>query len=212
MSVNKVILVGRLGQTPEVRYTPSGSAVGNFSIATNENWMDKTGQKQEKTEWHRIVVWGKTAENCSQFLSKGRQVYVEGRLQTRQWQDKDGQTKYSTEVIAQTVQFLGGNQGAGSNAPGATSGDRYAPGGNMMSNPPMDDLSSAGGFGGPNSFGGPGSSNGGGGGMPLGGASLSGGNGGPLGGPNSASGSGYGQPSRSSGNMEPSFTEDDIPF
>jgi single-strand DNA-binding protein len=110
MSVNKVILVGRLGQNPEVRYTPSGAAVANFSVATNENWVDKaSGQKQEKTEWHKVVVWGKTAENCNQYLSKGRQVYIEGRLQTRQWQDKDGQTKYTTEVQAQTVQFLGGN-------------------------------------------------------------------------------------------------------
>lgn len=108
MSVNKVILVGRLGQNPEVKYTPSGAAVTNFSIATSENWMDKSGQKQERTEWHRIVVWGKTAENCAQYLSKGRQVFVEGRLQTRQWQDKDGQTKYTTEVQAQAVQFLGG--------------------------------------------------------------------------------------------------------
>ena len=108
MSINKVILIGHLGQNPEVRYTPSGAAVANFSIATNENWTDKTGQKQEKTEWHRIVVWGKTAENCKQYLAKGRQVFIEGRLQTRQWQDKDGQTKYTTEVQAQTVQFLGG--------------------------------------------------------------------------------------------------------
>lgn len=113
MSVNKVILVGRLGQNPEVRYTPSGAAVANFSIATNESWMDKSGQKQERTEWHRVVVWGKLAELCAQYLTKGRQAYVEGRLQTRQWQDKDGQTKYTTEVQAQTVQFLGGNAGAG---------------------------------------------------------------------------------------------------
>src|SRR3954451_3325851 len=113
MSVNKVILVGRLGQNPEVRYTPSGAAVANFSIATSESWVDKSGQKQERTEWHRIVVWGKTAENCNQYLSKGRQIYVEGRLQTRQWQDKDGQTKYTTEVQAQTVQFLGGQAGTG---------------------------------------------------------------------------------------------------
>lgn len=108
MSVNKVILVGRLGQNPEVRYTPSGAAVANFSIATNENWTDKSGQKQERTEWHRIVAWSKLAELCSQYLTKGRQVYIEGRLQTRQWQDKDGQTKYTTEINAQTVQFLGG--------------------------------------------------------------------------------------------------------
>ena len=119
MSVNKVILVGRLGQTPEVKFTPSGSAVANFSVATNETWVDKSGQKQERTEWHRIVVWGKTAELCQQYLTKGRQVYLEGKLQTRQWQDKDGQTKYTTEVQAQTVQFLGG----GSAERGASRGD-----------------------------------------------------------------------------------------
>jgi single-strand DNA-binding protein len=116
MSVNKVILVGRLGQNPEVRYTPSGAAVANFSVATNESWSDKSGQKQERTEWHKVVVWGKLAELCSQYLAKGRQVYLEGRLQTRQWQDKDGQTKYTTEVQAQTVQFLGGQAGAGRDA------------------------------------------------------------------------------------------------
>src|SRR3954464_5840642 len=106
MSVNKVILVGRLGQNPEVRYTPSGAAVANFSVATNESWTDKSGQKQERTEWHRIVVWGKLAELCSQYLTKGRQVYVERRLQTRQWEDKYGGKRYTTEVIAATVQFL----------------------------------------------------------------------------------------------------------
>ncbi len=111
MSVNKVILVGRLGQNPEVRYTPGGAAVANFSVATNESWSDKNGQKQERTEWHKVVVWGKLAELCNQFLAKGRQVYLEGRLQTRQWQDKDGQTKYTTEIQAQTVQFLGGQAG-----------------------------------------------------------------------------------------------------
>ena len=113
MSVNKVILVGRLGQNPEVRYTPSGAAVCNFSVATNESWNDKAGQKQERTEWHRIVVWGKLAELCNQYLQKGRQVYLEGRLQTRQWQDKDGQTRYTTEIQAQTVQFLGAGASAG---------------------------------------------------------------------------------------------------
>lgn len=118
MSVNKVILVGRLGQNPEVRYTPSGAAVANFSVATNETWNDKSGQKQERTEWHRVVVWGKLAELCSQYLTKGRQCYLEGRLQTRQWQDKDGQTKYTTEIQAQTVQFLGGNAGAGADRQG----------------------------------------------------------------------------------------------
>lgn len=123
MSVNKVILVGRLGQNPEVRYTPSGSAVANFSVATNEAWTDKSGQKQERTEWHRVVVWGKLAELCNQYLQKGRQCYVEGRLQTREWTDKDGVKKYSTEVQAQTVQFLGSDRAAGSEnrAPGASS-------------------------------------------------------------------------------------------
>ena len=116
MSVNKVILVGRLGQNPEVRHTPSGTAVGNFSVATNESWTDKNGQKQEKTEWHKIVVFGKLAELCNQYLAKGRQAYIEGRLQTRQWQDKDNQTRYTTEVLAQTIQFLGAAAGAGASA------------------------------------------------------------------------------------------------
>jgi single-strand DNA-binding protein len=118
MSVNKVILVGRLGQNPEVKYTPAGAAVANFSIATNESWVDKQGQKQERTEWHRIVVWGKLAELCQQYLTKGRQAYIEGRLQTRQWQDKDGQTKYTTEINAQTVQFLGGGNERSAGGPG----------------------------------------------------------------------------------------------
>src|SRR5881392_2033426 len=113
MSVNKVLLIGRLGSDPEIRYTPSGAAVANFSVATNEVWNDKQGQKQERTEWHRVVVWGKLAELCNQYLQKGREAYLEGRLQTRQWQDKDGNTKYTTEVHAQTVQFLGGGAGAG---------------------------------------------------------------------------------------------------
>ena len=114
MSVNKVILLGRLGANPEIRYTPSGAPVANFNIATSESWNDKGGQKQERTEWHRIVVWNKLAELCNQYLAKGRQAYIEGRLQTRQWDDKDGNKRYTTEVIATTVQFLGGpNQSAG---------------------------------------------------------------------------------------------------
>ncbi len=105
--INKAILIGRLGQDPEVRYTSSGGAVANFSLATNESWMDKSGQKQERTEWHRIVVWGKIAELCGQYLAKGRQAYIEGRLQTREWTDKEGGKRYTTEIVAQTVQFLG---------------------------------------------------------------------------------------------------------
>src|SRR5947209_12446561 len=116
--VNKVILIGNLGKDPEVRYTPSGQAVANFTIATNENWTDKQGQKQERTEWHRVVVWGKMAEVVGQHLTKGRQVYVEGRLQTRSWDDKtSGQKRYATEIVANTVQFLGGaGQSAGAGA------------------------------------------------------------------------------------------------
>jgi single-strand DNA-binding protein len=112
--VNKVILVGNLGKDPEVRYTPGGQAVANFTIATNENWTDKSGQKQERTEWHRIVVWGKLAELCSEYLAKGRQVYVEGRLQTREWTNKEGAKQYTTEVVANQVVFLsGGERGQG---------------------------------------------------------------------------------------------------
>ena len=106
--VNKVILVGRLGADPDMRYTPSGQGVCEMRLATSESWNDKNGQRQERTEWHRIVVWGKRAEICSKYLSKGRQVYVEGRIQTRSWDDKDGNKRYMTEIIAQDVQFLGG--------------------------------------------------------------------------------------------------------
>ena len=105
--VNKVILLGNLGRDPELRYTQSGQAVANFTLATSENWNDKSGERVEKTEWHRVVVWGKVAELCSQYLSKGRSVYLEGRIQTREWEDKEGQKRFTTEVNAQTVQFLG---------------------------------------------------------------------------------------------------------
>lgn len=110
--VNKVILVGNLGSDPEVRFTPSGQAVANFRIATNESWTDKSGQKQERTEWHRIVVWGKLGELCGQYLAKGRQCYVEGRLQTREWTDKENKKNYTTEIVANSVVFLGGRDGA----------------------------------------------------------------------------------------------------
>lgn len=107
-SVNKVILIGRLGTDPEIRYTGSGSAVANLSLATSENWKNKDGGKEERTEWHRVVAWGKLAELAGQYLSKGRQVYIEGRIQTRSWDDKDGQKRYTTEVVATAIQFLGG--------------------------------------------------------------------------------------------------------
>ena len=116
MSVNKVIILGRLGQDPELKYTPGGMAVCNFTLATSESWADKAGQKQERTEWHRIVVWGKLAELCNQYLSKGRQAYVEGSLQTRSWDDKNGQKRYTTEINAKTIQFIGSQANAGAGA------------------------------------------------------------------------------------------------
>ena len=114
-SVNKVILVGNLGRDPEVRFMPNGEAVCNFSIATTENWKDKSGVKQEKTEWHNIVMYRKLAEIAGEYLKKGRPVYVEGRLQTRKW-EKDGVTRYSTEIIGDSMQMLGGKDGGSSNA------------------------------------------------------------------------------------------------
>ena len=107
--INKAILIGRLGSDPEVRYTPSGVAVANFSIATSEEWKDRdTGEKKERTEWHRIVAWRRLGEICGEYLSKGRQVYIEGRIQTRDWEDRDGNKRYTTEIVATDVQFLGG--------------------------------------------------------------------------------------------------------
>lgn len=106
-SVNKVILVGNLGKDPEVRHTQSGSAVATFSIATNESWNNREGQKEERTEWHRVVVFGKLADICGQYLKKGKQVYIEGRLQTRSWDDRDGNKRYTTEIVASNMTMLG---------------------------------------------------------------------------------------------------------
>ncbi len=143
-SVNKVILVGNLGRDPELRYIPSGQAVANFTLATNDRWRDKEGNNQERTEWHRIVVWGKTAENCAQFLQKGRSVYIEGRLQTREWEDKDGNKRQTTETIAQTVQFLGGRGGGSAESGGGPAGDSDSSGagfsGGQSSGPPSSDV------------------------------------------------------------------------
>jgi single-strand DNA-binding protein len=112
--INKVILIGNLGRDPEVRYTAGGSAVANLSVATTESWRDKqTGEKKEATEWHKVVVFGKTAEIAGEYLKKGRTVYIEGRLQTRKYQDKDGQERYSTEIVASDMQMLGGGEGRG---------------------------------------------------------------------------------------------------
>lgn len=112
--INKVIIVGRLGADPEVKTVSGDNTVARLNIATSENWTDRNGQKQERTEWHRVVVWGKLAELCGKYLAKGRQVYVEGRLQTRSWEDQQGQKRYTTEIVANTVQFLGGSQQASS--------------------------------------------------------------------------------------------------
>jgi len=106
-AVNKVIILGRLGSDPEVKQITGGQTVARLSVATSESWTDKNQQKQERTEWHRVVVWGKLAELCGKYLVKGRQIYLEGRLQTRNWEDNQGQKKYTTEVIATTIQFLG---------------------------------------------------------------------------------------------------------
>ena len=124
--INKVILIGRLGSDPEVRYTPSGVAVANFNIATSEEWKDKdSGEKRERTEWHRIVAWRRLGEICGEYLSKGQQVYVEGRIQTNAWEDKEGNKRYTTEIVANTVQFLGRRDSSESARPRSTSSTDY---------------------------------------------------------------------------------------
>ncbi len=115
--INKAILIGNVGSDPEMKYTASGQAVANFSVATNESWTGKDGEKRERTEWHRIVAWGRLAEICGQYLSKGRPVYVEGSIQTRSWEDRDGNTKYTTEINARELQFLGGSREASGEQP-----------------------------------------------------------------------------------------------
>jgi len=120
--VNKVIIVGRLGADPELKSVGNGQNVARLSIATSEAWTGKDGQKQERTEWHRVVVWGRQAENCAKHLAKGRQVFVEGRLQTRSWEDQQGQKRYATEIVANNVQFLGGNTEKSETTYGKTTG------------------------------------------------------------------------------------------
>jgi single-strand DNA-binding protein len=117
-SVNKVILLGNLGRDPETRYTTGGDAVTNLNIATSEQWKDKSGEKQERTEWHRVVLFGRQAEIAGEYLKKGRSVYIEGRLQTRKYTDKDGVEKYSTEIVADRMQLLGGRDGPGGGSGG----------------------------------------------------------------------------------------------
>ena len=120
-SVNKVILVGNLGRDAELRYTPGGAAVATLNLATTETWNDKEGQRQEKTEWHRVILWGKQAETLNQYLQKGKQIYVEGRLQTRQWDDKDGNKRYTTEVRGDRVVLLSSGSGGGQRGGGQRS-------------------------------------------------------------------------------------------
>ncbi|MHC1744083.1 MAG: single-stranded DNA-binding protein [Syntrophobacteraceae bacterium] len=125
--VNKVILVGRLGADPEVRYSANGTPIARFNLATNESVPTSEGGWEERTEWHRVVAFGKTAENCGNYLSKGRLVYIEGKLRTQQWEDNQGQKRYTTEVVARDVQFLGGQDDQGQSAQGASPPQRTRP-------------------------------------------------------------------------------------
>lgn len=136
-SVNKVILVGNLGRDAELRYTPGGAAVATLNMATTEVWNDKSGQRQEKTEWHRVILWGKQAESLQEYLTKGKQIYVEGRLQTRQWDDKDGNKRYTTEIKADRITLLGGGGGGGARG---GSMDRGASPGASHDEPPMEPI------------------------------------------------------------------------
>ncbi len=142
-AVNKVILIGNLGRDPETKYMPSGDAMVNLSLATTENWKDKSGEKQERTEWHRVVIFGKLAEVAGEYLKKGSTVYFEGSLRTRKWTNKEGQDQYTTEIVADKMQMLGGRSGGGEEtssvekpkASGKTAGRKAAPA------PEPDDLS-----------------------------------------------------------------------
>jgi single-strand DNA-binding protein len=199
--VNKVILIGHLGRDPELRYTQSGSPVASLNVATTRKWRNKqTNEMVEETEWHRISVFGQSAEHCNNYLSKGRQVYVEGRLRTRSYDDKDGVKKYSTEIIADVVQFLGSRDGGGGGGAGGGRGGGGGGGGY--------DEGGGGGYGG----GGGGGRRGGGGGSPGGGGGSRGGGGGYGGG--GAGGGGGGSPEPyDPGNYAPTGPEDDdIPF
>lgn len=141
MTVNKAILVGRLGADPEMRSTQSGTSVANFRMATNRTWTNNQGERQEETEWHRIVVFGRQAEICDEYLSKGRQVYVEGRIQTNEWEDREGNTRYTTEVVANSVKFLSGGGGGSAGGRGGPPPPSEPPGG-------FDQTQSSGGGGG----------------------------------------------------------------
>lgn len=138
-SINKVIIIGNLGRDPEVRYTPSGAAVCNVSVATTRNWKDKnSGDKVEETEWHRVVFYDRLAEIAGEYLKKGRSVYVEGRLKTRKWQDKDGKDTYTTEIVAENMQLLGGREGGGGGGGGGYGGGRDSGGDEGFSREPAE--------------------------------------------------------------------------
>lgn len=137
--INKAIIVGRLGRDPELRYTASGVAVANFSVATSEEWKDKdSGEKREKTEWHRIVAFARLGEICGEYLSKGRQVYIEGRIQTRDWEDQNGVKRYTTEIVANQMQMLGGRDNAGLARPESPPIPEYP--GTPVTGPDDDDI------------------------------------------------------------------------
>jgi single-strand DNA-binding protein len=139
-SVNKVILVGNLGRDAELRYTPGGAAVATLNLATTEVWNDKQNQRQEKTEWHRVILWGKQAETLQEYLTKGKQIYVEGRLQTRQWDDKEGNKRYTTEIKADRITLLGGGRGGGMGGGGGmdrSAGPPMSAGSGGVEEPPM---------------------------------------------------------------------------
>jgi single-strand DNA-binding protein len=140
--VNKVILVGNLGAAPEVRYTAGGQPVANFRLATTERWVNRNGERSEITEWHRVVAWGKLAETCGQYLQKGKQVYIEGRIRTRQWQDQQGQKRYTTEIVAQNLVMLGraADRGEVPEEPATVPPDDMPPGGNDLDTASDDDL------------------------------------------------------------------------
>lgn len=137
MSVNKVILIGNLGKDPEVRFTATGKAVARFPVATSEMWNDNDGNRQERTEWHNVIVWGKQGETCGQYLAKGRQVYIEGSIRSRSYDDKTGQKRYVTEIIAQRVRFLGG--GGGTRVAPEAEGDMHGESAGGAQTPPGDD-------------------------------------------------------------------------
>jgi len=145
MSVNKVILVGRLGRDPETRYTGSGQAVANFSVATDESYKDRNGERQKRTEWHKIVVWGKQAEIAQQYLKKGSLIFIEGRIQSREWQDKEGQKRTSFEIVANNFRMLGGRAESAAAAGGGEMGGGASRGGDLEPAAPAEESYGGGG-------------------------------------------------------------------